>query len=63
LKKLFLDFQEEREESHPNIISENQNVFATGRELVISKSSGKFYGLDPEKAINYGLSFRTRVLY
>ena len=41
-----------------NIISENQNVFATGRELVIPKSSGKFYGLDPEKAINYGLSFR-----
>ena len=41
-----------------NIISENQNVFATGRELVVPKSSGKFYGLDPEKAINYGLSFR-----
>ena len=41
-----------------NIFSENQNVFATGREIKISNKSGKFYGLDPEKAINYGLSFR-----
>ena len=41
-----------------NIFSENQNVFATGREIKISNNSGKFYGLDPEKAINYGLSFR-----
>ena len=41
-----------------NIFSENQNVFATGREIKISNKSGKFYGLDSEKAINYGFSFR-----
>ena len=41
-----------------NIFSENQNIFATGREIKILNNSGKFYGLDPEKAFNYGLSFR-----
>lgn len=41
-----------------NIFSENQNVFATGREIKILNNSGKFYGLEPEKAFNYGISFR-----
>jgi len=41
-----------------NIFSENQNIFTSGRQIKISKESGKFYGLDPEKAFNYGLSFR-----
>ena len=38
-----------------NIFSENQNIFATGRDIQILNKSGKFYGLDSEKAINYGL--------
>ena len=41
-----------------NIFSENQNIFATGRDIQILNKSGKFYGLDSEKAINYGFSFR-----
>ena len=41
-----------------NIFSENQNIFSTGRKIYINKNSGKFYGLNPEKAFNYGVSFR-----
>ena len=41
-----------------NIFSENQNIFSTGRKIYINKNSGKFYGLDSEKALNYGISFR-----
>jgi len=41
-----------------NIFSENQNIFSTGRKISINKNSGKFYGLDSEKALNYGISFR-----
>ena len=41
-----------------NIFSENQNIFTSGRQIKISNEFGNFYGLDPEKAINYGLSFR-----
>ena len=41
-----------------NVISENQNIFATGREIFLPKNVGKFYGLAPEKAFNYGVSFR-----
>ena len=41
-----------------NVISENQNIFATGREIFLPKNVGNFYGLAPEKAFNYGISFR-----
>lgn len=41
-----------------NIFSENQNIFATGREIKINNNLGKFYGLNPEKAFNYGISLR-----
>ncbi|MDA0757762.1 MAG: carboxypeptidase-like regulatory domain-containing protein [Bacteroidetes bacterium] len=41
-----------------NIFSENQNIFATGREIKRNNVLGKFYGLDPEKAFNYGISLR-----
>ena len=41
-----------------NIYAENQEVFSTGRKINIINNNGRFYGLDPEKAWNYGLSFR-----
>ena len=41
-----------------NIFSENQEIFSTGREIKIKNENGNFYGLTPEKALNYGLSFR-----
>jgi len=40
-----------------NIFAENQNIFATSRSINIVNSGGKIYGLDPEIAWNYGVSF------
>ena len=41
-----------------NVISENQNIFATGRKLFFPNENELYYGLEPEKAVNYGFSFR-----
>lgn len=40
-----------------NIFAENQNLFATSRAFSILNTDGKIYGLAPEIAWNYGLSF------
>jgi len=40
-----------------NIFAENQQLFATARSLNIFGNEGKIYGLDPEIAWNYGLSY------
>lgn len=40
-----------------NIFTENQQVFATSRSINILSSGGNVYGLDPEIAWNYGVSF------
>ena len=40
-----------------NIFAENQQMFASSREIRILGGEGKIYGLEPEDAWNYGLSF------
>lgn len=40
-----------------NIFAENQNLFATSRDFSILNANGEIYGLDPEIAWNYGVSF------
>lgn len=40
-----------------NIFAENQNIFSTSRTVNILNANGKIYGLDPEIAWNYGVSF------
>ncbi len=40
-----------------NVFAENQQLFASSRQIDIQASGGKIYGLDPEVAWNYGLSF------
>ncbi|WP_338376336.1 TonB-dependent receptor [uncultured Flavobacterium sp.] len=40
-----------------NIFAENQQLFASSRNFSILNSDGKLYGLNPEIAWNYGLSF------
>jgi len=40
-----------------NIFAENQPLFASSRAFDILDINGKIYGLDPEIAWNYGLSF------
>ncbi|WP_243472814.1 TonB-dependent receptor [Winogradskyella sp. MH6] len=40
-----------------NVFAENQNMFASSRQINILNSGGKIYGLDPEIAWNYGVSY------
>ena len=40
-----------------NIFAENQNMFSSSRQINVSNSGGKNYGLDPEIAWNYGVSY------
>ncbi len=40
-----------------NIFAENQQMFASSRQININGNNGNYYGLQPEKAWNYGLSF------
>jgi len=40
-----------------NIFAENQQLFASSRQIQILNSKGKVYGLAPEDAWNYGVSF------
>jgi outer membrane receptor for ferrienterochelin and colicin len=41
-----------------NIFAENQTIFGTNRLISIEQSGGSIYGLNPEKAWNYGMSIR-----
>ncbi|AEH01377.1 TonB-dependent receptor [Lacinutrix sp. 5H-3-7-4] len=40
-----------------NIFAENQKLFSTSRVINIQNNNGEIYGLDPEIAWNYGVSF------
>jgi len=40
-----------------NIFAENQQLFASARQIQILDTEGSIYGLDPEDAWNYGVSF------
>lgn len=40
-----------------NIFTENQQLFSTSRQINILNSGGAIYGLDPEIAWNYGVSY------
>ena len=40
-----------------NIFTENQNLFASSRNFSILNTNGTIYGLDPEIAWNYGVSY------
>ena len=56
-EKSALRFSIGRGKRSANIFAENQNMFATSRTINIINSGGKIYGLDPEDAWNYGISF------
>lgn len=40
-----------------NIFAENQQLFASSRQINVVNQGGNIYGLDPEKAWNYGVSY------
>lgn len=52
-----LRFSAGRGKRSANIFAENQPLFASSRTFDILNSNGKIYGLNPEIAWNYGLSF------
>ena len=56
-KKGVLRFSAGRGKRSANIFAENQQLFASSRTFDILNSTGKIYGLNPEIAWNYGLSF------
>ena len=52
-----LRFSAGRGKRAANIYAENQNLFASSRTFSVLDTNGKIYGLNPEIAWNYGLSF------
>lgn len=52
-----LRFSAGRGKRSANIFAENQQLFASSRTFSILDNSAKIYGLNPEIAWNYGLSF------
>ena len=56
-EKSALRFSVGRGKRSANIFAENQNMFATSRTINIENAGGKIYGLDPEIAWNYGVSY------
>ncbi len=44
----------------PSIFSENQKLFGTNRAINIIDNNGDFYGLKPEIAYNYGISYNQK---
>ncbi|WP_299099269.1 TonB-dependent receptor [uncultured Winogradskyella sp.] len=56
-EKSALRFSVGRGKRSANIFAENQNMFSSSRQINIVNSGGKIYGLDPEIAWNYGVSY------
>lgn len=46
-----------------NIFAENQNLFASSRTFSVLNTAGKIYGLNPEIAWNYGMSFTQNFMF
>ena len=56
-KKAVLRFSAGRGKRSANIFAENQSLFASSRSFDILDKTGNIYGLNPEIAWNYGVSF------
>ena len=56
-EKAVLRFSAGRGKRSANIFAENQPLFASSRAFEILDTNGKVYGLNPEIAWNYGVSF------
>ncbi|WP_179351608.1 TonB-dependent receptor [Winogradskyella vidalii] len=56
-EKSALRFSIGRGKRSANIFAENQNMFSSSRQINIVNSGGSIYGLDPEIAWNYGVSY------
>ncbi len=56
-EKGVMRFSAGRGKRSANIFTENQNLFASSRTIDILDAEGPIYGLEPEIAWNYGLSY------
>ncbi len=56
-EKGVLRFSAGRGKRSANIFAENQSLFASSRSIELLNEDGPIYGLEPEIAWNYGLSF------
>jgi len=61
-EKAVLRFSAGRGKRSANIFAENQPLFASSRIYDILDTNGKIYGLNPEIAWNYGISFLQKFL-
>jgi outer membrane receptor for ferrienterochelin and colicin len=61
-EKGVLRFSAGRGKRSANIFAENQQLFASSRTFDVLDTNGKIYGLNPEIAWNYGLSFAQNFL-
>ena len=61
-EKGVLRFSAGRGKRSANIFAESQQLFASSRTFDILDSNGKIYGLNPEIAWNYGVSFAQKFL-
>lgn len=59
-EKAVFRFSAGRGKRAANIFAENQSLFASSRAISILDTDGKIYGLNPEIAWNYGLSFNQK---
>jgi outer membrane receptor for ferrienterochelin and colicins len=56
-EKAVMRFSAGRGKRAANIYAENQQLFGSSRNFSVLDTNGKIYGLDPEIAWNYGVSF------
>ena len=61
-EKAVLRFSAGRGKRAANIYAENQQLFASSRTFSVLDTNGKIYGLNPEIAWNYGISFAQNFL-
>jgi outer membrane receptor for ferrienterochelin and colicins len=61
-EKAVLRFSAGRGKRAANIYAENQQLFASSRTFSVLDTNGKIYGLNPEIAWNYGVSFTQNFL-
>jgi outer membrane receptor for ferrienterochelin and colicins len=62
-EKAVVRFSAGRGKRAANIFAENQNLFASSRTFSVLNTDGKIYGLNPEIAWNYGMSFTQNFIF
>jgi outer membrane receptor for ferrienterochelin and colicin len=62
-EKAVIRFSAGRGKRAANIFAENENLFASSRTFSVLNTDGNIYGLNPEIAWNYGMSFTQNFMF